>query len=80
MGSEQRSARNFFAGLPLDRSTGWRRRAGRGEIDVDPGHALCFFISERGEILLTRGQGLVTAASAAELRRRVLAARPAARG
>ncbi|MCB1601280.1 MAG: NAD(+) diphosphatase [Xanthomonadales bacterium] len=67
MGSEQRSARNFFAGLPLDRSTGWRRRAGRGEIDVDPGHALCFFISERGEILLTRGQGLVTAASAAEL-------------
>lgn len=52
MGSEARSARNWFTALPLDRSSAWRERAGRDEIERDPAIALTFFISARGEVLV----------------------------
>jgi NAD+ diphosphatase len=67
MGSELRSARNWFSGLPLDRSELWRGQAGRGEIAIDPALALCFYISVRGEILLEDDQHLAQARSTAEL-------------
>lgn len=63
MGSEARSARNWFTALPLDRSGAWRERAGRDEIDRDPTIALTFFISARGEVLVDDDGGLTRAAS-----------------
>ncbi|HWS27193.1 MAG TPA: NAD(+) diphosphatase [Xanthomonadales bacterium] len=67
MGSEQRSARNWFSGLPLDRSGQWRERVGRGEVDVDLGTALTFHISSRGEVLIESGGGLASVGTPEEL-------------
>ena len=67
MGSELRSARNWFTGLPLDRSADWRESVGRGEIDVDFGAACCFYISARGELLIEAGGGLAPVTTLAEL-------------
>ena len=58
MGSEQRSARNSFTALPLQRSSEWRQRSGRGEIDINPSCDLCFYVSQRGEVLLAVGARL----------------------
>ena len=67
MGSEQRSARNWFSGLPLDRSGQWRERVGRGEVDVDLGTALTFHISARGEVLVDAAGGLAAVGTPEEL-------------
>ena len=67
MGSEQRSARNWFSGLPLDRSSAWRESIGRGDIEIDFGTALTFYISARGEVLIDAPGRLATVATIAEL-------------
>lgn len=67
MGSEQRSARNWFTGLPLDRSGQWRDRAARGELALDPQGTLAFYISHRGEVLLDAAGALARVASEVEL-------------
>lgn len=67
MGSEQRSARNWFTGLALDRSGEWRERAGRGEIPLEPGQAIAFYVSVRGEVLLDAGGTLAYALNRGEL-------------
>lgn len=67
MGSEIRSARNRFSGLPLDRSSEWRERAGRGEIEVDLGTALTFHVSARGEVLIEADGGLAAVSTDGEL-------------
>ncbi len=66
MGSEQRSARNWFSGLKLDRSGQWRERAARGELALDPGNARAFYISVRGEVLLDATGALALATSISE--------------
>lgn len=67
MGSETRSARNWFTSLPLDRSGDWRERAGRNEVEFDPATTQTFFISSRGEVLVEDDHVLVRAASAVEI-------------
>lgn len=67
MGSEQRSVRNWFTALPLERSTQWRQRMGRGEIQIDLAQTLCFYVSERGEVLLAGTQTLATVTRLEEL-------------
>lgn len=67
MGSERRSARNWFTALPLDRSGTWRERAGRNEVDLDPATALTFYISSRGEVLVEDEGSLARVASAVEI-------------
>ncbi|GEM_PF-652491 len=63
MGSEQRSARNWFSGVPLDRSEAWRARVGRGEIDIDLTLSFSFYISARGEVLIDASGALAQAAN-----------------
>jgi NAD+ diphosphatase len=67
VGSELRSARNWFTALPLDRSGAWRERAGRNEVDLDPATSLTFFISTRGEVLIEDEGVLARATSAVEI-------------
>ncbi len=67
MGSERRSARNWFSGLRLDRSGEWRERAARGEIPLDPEHARAFYISIHGEVLVDASGSLVRVRTQAEL-------------
>lgn len=67
MGSERRSARNYFSASPLDRSGEWRERAGRGEITLDPSVAFSFYVSDRGEVLVAATDRLVNASTPAEL-------------
>lgn len=67
MGSEQRSARNWFSGLPLDRSGEWRERVGRGEIELDLATACTFYISSRGEVLIDADGRLAALSTLAEL-------------
>lgn len=66
MGSEQRSARNWFSGLPLDRSSAWRERIGRGEEDLDFTAAVTFYVSARGEVLVDAPGRLAAVADAVE--------------
>lgn len=67
MGSERRSARNWFSGLRLDRSGEWRERAARDEIPLDPEHTRAFYISLHGEVLVDASGALVRVRTQAEL-------------
>jgi NAD+ diphosphatase len=72
MGAEQRSARNHFTALPIDRSPAWREGAARGDPALSLDDAQRIALTADGAIWVEQGESLTLAAADPALADRAL--------